>query len=167
MRVALPLVKRIRASNSTDELRIVSLTGLIGSDDDDTPGLKAIELGFDHAVALTDMFGDWTPYLNLNRMPGLTYAYVVGRAGGVVWKGDPSRKDDEFLDAVREALAAPRVRALPEGEDEELTDAISAYVEADYAKARKLAAKLGRRFGKKKGAEAEAPERWRTDRRPQ
>jgi hypothetical protein len=156
VRVAVPLVKRIRASNSIDELRIVSLTGMIGSDTEETPGIKARELGIDHAVALADMYGEWTPYLNMNEMPGLTYAYVVGRAGGVVWRGDPSREEDELLEALSAALAAPRVRAVPEGDEEELVDAVAAYVAGDFAKARKLAEKQAKRLAKTKGAGAAA-----------
>lgn len=156
MRVAIPLVKRIRAANNVDELRIVSLTGMIGADDESTPGKKARELEIDHAVALTEMFGRDTPYLNMNHMPGLTYAYIVGRAGGVVWRGDPSRKTDEFLEALGNQLAAPRVRPLSAPTAEELADAVAAYVAGDFARARKLAEKVGSRFGKKKGAEAAA-----------
>jgi hypothetical protein len=156
VRVAVPLVKRLRTANSIDELRIVSLTGMIVADEEETPGIKARELGIEHAVGVAGMFGERSPYLNMNKMPGLTYAYVIARSGGVAWKGDPSREIDEFLEALQEALAAPRGRAVPEGKQEELADAVAEYVTGDLAKARKLADKVGVRFGKKKGEEAAA-----------
>jgi hypothetical protein len=91
----------------------------------------------------------------MGKMPGLTYAYVIGRSGGVVWKGDPSRDTDEFQEAVSAALSAPRARALPETSDEELSEAVAEYVLGDFAKARKLAEKVAGKFGKKKGEDAE------------
>ena len=153
--MVVPLVKRIHAANTPDELRVIALTGMIGSDTEDTPLEKAQELGIEYALALTAMFGEWTPYLNMNKMPGLTYAYVIGRSGGVVWAGDPSRDGEEFLEALSAALTAVRARVLPGALDSELSDAVGAYVRADFKKARKLADKAIKRFSKKKGADAQ------------
>jgi hypothetical protein len=133
---------------------------MIMSDEDETPGIKARELGIEHAVAVTGMYGEYSPYLNMSHMPGLTFVYIVGREGGIVWKGDPSRDTDEFLEALAAALSGPRMRPVPEipGEaaGEELADARIAYVTGDLAKARKLAEKAASKFAKKKGEEAAA-----------
>lgn len=154
--MALPLVKRMHAANATDDLRVIALTGMIGSDSDETPLEKARELDIQYAVGLTAMFGEWTPYLNLNKMPSLTYAFVIGRSGGVVWRGDTSRDTDEFIEAVRAALAAPKLRPLPASADAELAEAVAAYALGDLLKARKLAEKTAASFGKKKGEAAQA-----------
>jgi len=155
VRVGVPLVKRIHAANPGPELRVIALTCMIGSDTEETPLQKAQELGIEYPVALSAMFGEWTPYLNLNKMPGLTYAYVIGRSGGVVWRGDTSRDTEEFIEAVRTALAAPPARALFASADEALAEAVSAYALGDFARARKLTEKVAGKFAKKKGEEAE------------
>ena len=158
--MALPLVKRMHAANATDDLRVIALTGMIGSDSDETPLEKARELDIQYAVGLTAMFGEWTPYLNLKKMPSLTYAFVIGRSGGVVWRGDTSRDTDEFIEAVRAALAAPKLRPLPASADAELAEAVAAYALGDLLKARKLAEKTAASFGKKKGEAAQAIVDW-------
>jgi len=49
------------------------------------------------------------PYVDIGRN-GFTYVYVVGRAGTIVWRGNQTVKEKEFLKAVGDALA---VKATP------------------------------------------------------
>lgn len=44
------------------------------------------------------------PYVDVGRN-GFTYVYIVGRAGTIVWRGNQTVRDKEFLEAVGEALA--------------------------------------------------------------
>jgi len=71
-------------------------------------------MGLDHPLGLADGYGEMTPYVNMNVDRSLTWCFVIGREGGGRWACDPSRDDEEFLEAVRSALAEESPPPLPE-----------------------------------------------------
>ena len=103
-----------------------------------------------HSIASAGWNGETSPYLNMNKTAGPTYAFVIGRSGGILWAGNHAKDNEEFLEAVRLALAEPPTPALPATLGEELEDAVRAYVERDFQKAESAATKVARKLGKKK-----------------
>ena len=99
-------------------------------------------MGIDHPMGVADGYGAMTPYLNMNVNRALTWCFVIGREGGVRWAGDPSRDDEEFLEAVRTALFEEPLPPLPEEVPEPLSAAVRLYVARELARARDEAAKV-------------------------
>ena len=153
MRVGIPTVVELVGLREADGLLAVALTA---ADEENEFLSKARELGVDYSIGSVNWRGEDSPYLNLNETPGPTYVFVIGRTGGVLWRGDHGTKSDEFLAAVRSALAEPVGPALPALLSPELEDAVRAYVGRNYAKARAAAERVHGKHRKKKGAEAEA-----------
>jgi len=157
IRHGVPLLNALRASNSRDELEFVLLTAGIG---EDTPALIRSEgekLGLVGTVGLADVEGQTSPYLDMEANGNLTYAFVVGRHGGIVWKGDPSRKREEYVQAVTNALSAVPCAPLPETPlCAELAGPQRDYVLGDFLKAEAGAQALLKKLGTKAGAENDA-----------
>ncbi len=139
--------------HASDGLKAVAFTA---ADEEDLFLSKARELGVEYSIGSVNWRGEDSPYLNLNQTPGPTYVFVVGRTGGVLWRGDHGTKTEEFLEAVQAALAEPIAPGLPATVPPALADAARLYVERDYAKAGAAAEKVRAKHGKKKGPEAEA-----------
>lgn len=133
--------------NREHGLRAISITA---ADEDEMYLDAAKARGLGHTIASANWFGQDSPYLNLNETAGPTYAFVIGRSGGVVWAGNHAKDQDAFLEALREALAAPAAPALPPSLDGGLDDAVRAYVERDFPRAEKIARKIAARHRKKK-----------------
>ncbi|MCE9592724.1 MAG: hypothetical protein K8S98_00885 [Planctomycetes bacterium] len=150
--VGIPTVLALRAAHP-GELEVISLTSTWGDDGDRELVPEAQKLGIRHAIGFSSYFGDSSPYLNTNQH-SLTYVYVVGRHGGIVWDGDPSTHLDECLTAVQRALRAPRCEPLGASYPPEVADAVAAYVDGAFDKALDLARKVEARFTKRKDAAA-------------
>lgn len=157
-RVGVPLVKALRASNDPAELVVITLTAGIGNDTNEVIRAKGEALGLTGFVGIADVLGTSSPYLDMNANGNLTYAFVIGRHGGIVWKGDPSRKPDEYLVAVSKALQAVPSAPLPKDPTAfgpEITPALRDYVLGDFVKAEAGAQALLKKLGTRSGAGAE------------
>jgi len=154
IRVGVPAANAIRASNPQG-VRVFSITGEWGEDTDEITLAKARDLGIEHSIAKGGYFGEWTPYLNLNVNPNLTYAFVIARTGGVQWKGDPSRSREEYFAAVSRALTAVPAEPLPSTMAPELGEATRAYVLGEFDRAESEARSALKKLGSKPGAELE------------
>ena len=149
----------LQEANRGAGLQVLSLTGQRGEDSLETAREKGSEMGIEHPIGFTAYFGEQTPYLNMNVNAGLTFAFVIGKDGGLRWQGNHAGDRDEFLDAVRSALNAPAASPLSAGLAPdlapELADAVEYYVTGEYDRAGTLADKLSKRFGGKSGADAQ------------
>ncbi len=157
VRVGLPTLNALRASNEPGELRVIQLTAFIG---DDTPELilkEAEKLKLSGPIGLTDVDGEGSPYLNMGLYGNLTYAFVIGRHGGIVWRGDPSRKRDEYVAAVSSALNSVPCEPLPAADSfgPEIAPALRDYVQGEFVKAQTDAQALLKKLGGKTGAETD------------
>jgi thiol-disulfide isomerase/thioredoxin len=150
--VGVPTVLALRAANP-DDVEVISLTSTWGDDGDRELVPEAQKLGIRHPIGFSSYFGDWSPYLNTNRH-SLTYVYVVGRHGGIVWDGDPSTDLDECLAAVQHALRVPPCAPLGDAYPPELAEPVAAYVQGSFEKALDGARKIEARFAKRKDADA-------------
>lgn len=161
VRVGVPVLNALRKANAKDELAIVALTALIGEDTTETVTKEARRLGIDTPVGMADVEGVASPYLDMSANSNLTYAFVIGRTGGIVWRGDPSRKRDEYVAAVTSALAAVPAQPLPiewmrEPVAPELAPALRDYVSGDFQKALSQLRKLLKALGLMKVANPES-----------
>ena len=136
-----------------DGLRAMALTAM---DEDEISIAKAEELGVTWAIGSCGWYGEGSPYLNLNETTGTTYVYMVGRTGGIEWRGDPSAEPDEFLAALGAALQARGIPPLKSGIRAEVQDAARFYIDRDFPKARSTALQLHARFAKKRSDDAQA-----------
>jgi hypothetical protein len=127
---AVPTAIALRASNP-GELCVVSFTGPWGEDTQEQILAEGRKLGIRHAIGWASYFAEDTPYLDMLSQPGLSHAYVISRAGGIVWKGDAATKRAEYLQAVRQALEAPALAPLEQAFAPELSDAVRSYVFAE------------------------------------
>lgn len=154
VRVGVPTVNALRAAN---DLRVIQLTAAIGDDTPEVIKKKGEELGLCGAVGIASVDGSSTPYLNMDANGNLTFAFVIGRHGGIVWKGDPSRKREEYLAAVSSALNAVPCQPLPAASEFgiQIAPALHDYVLGDFQKAELDAQALLKKLGLKTGEEAE------------
>ncbi len=151
LRKGIPLSVDLLAANAERGLEVLSIT---------TPAMpdetKRVihEAGMQQPVALANPGGMTSPYVSLENP--FTYMFVIGRNGELVWRGDPSTKEEEFLEALQGALSDPGGRVL----DRELNPALAAaaglYATGEADAARQVAEKLQRKFARKKGDEAQA-----------
>ncbi len=123
---AVPTAIALRASNP-GELCVVSFTGPWGEDTQEQILAEARKLGIRHAIGWASYFAEDTPYLDMLSQPSLSHAYVISRAGGIVWKGDAATKRADYLEAVRKALDAPVLAPLEQPFVHELSEAVKAY----------------------------------------
>jgi len=111
-------------------------------------------LGMEQAVALVNPFDSGTPYVDLRN--GITYMWVIGRNGTLVWRGDPSRDEEECLEAIRDAIVDRSRRPLEREVPVELATAAGAFADGRAHEARKEAERVRKRYARKKGDEARA-----------
>jgi hypothetical protein len=131
VRFGVPTANALRAANP-EELRMVALTLGVGDDTPEKIREEAKKLGVQCSIAQGDAEGTTSPYLNMSVNPSLTYAFVIARSGGVLWKGDPSRDRDAYIAAVSTALAAVPCEPLPASMAPELAVPVRAYVEGNF-----------------------------------
>lgn len=158
VRVGVPTLNALRAANADEGLRVIQLTAGIGDDTSETIRGEGEKLGVVGPVGVTDVEGQGSPYLDMGANGNLTFAYVIGRHGGITWKGDPSRKHDEYVAAVASALHAVPCEPLPASHDAfgpELAPALREYVLGDVAKAGADALALQKKLATKTGVDAE------------
>jgi hypothetical protein len=153
LRVGVPTLKALRQANDGEALRLIQLTAAIGDDDAEGIAEEARKLGLVGPVGLADVEGQSSPYLNMDANGNLTFAFVIGRHGGVVWKGDPSRKREEYLEAVSAALHAVPCEPLPAAGSfgPELAPALREYVLGNFLKAEGEARALEKKQAGKSG----------------
>jgi len=120
------------------------------------------KLGLAGPVGIADVEGVTSPYLDMGANGNLTFAFVIGRHGGIVWKGDPSRKREEYVAAVASALHAVPCEPLPAADTfgPQIAPALREYVLGNFVKAEADAQALLKKLGKKAGEEHD---RARTD----
>ncbi len=158
VRIGVPLANALRASNDPKDLHVIHLTAGIGEDTSELIKKEGEKLGIAGPVGITDVEGQGSPYLDMNANGNLTYAYVIGRHGGIVWKGDPSRKREECLAAVSAALNAVPCQPLPSDPSAFgplVAPALRSYVMGEFEKSRIEAEALIKKLTNKQGAEFE------------
>ena len=150
MKAGVPNVSDVVRANKERGLRAVSITVAVGDDKPDDHFVKVgREQGLEHPLGVADGFGEMSPYVNLNEAKALTWCFVIGRAGGVRWVGNPSRDEEDFLEAVRLAVAEEPLPPLPAAVPADYAKGIEQYVAGDLGRARdELAKKAGRLEGK-------------------
>jgi hypothetical protein len=153
VRVGVPAANAIRRSNP-GEVRVISITSLWQDESRERTLEKGRELGIEHAIALGDFTGGWTPYLDLSEGSSLTWAYVITRSGGILWSGDPSADLAEYYAAVAEARNQVPCAPLPASLPPELAPALAQYVRADFAGCEASLAGLAKKLARKASAEA-------------
>ena len=148
VREGVPLLVDVLASN--EGLRALSITSLIedGNPDDHFISVGR-EMGLRHALGVADVDGAMTPYLDLGRNKSLTWCFVIDRSGALRWAGDPSGDEEEFLEAVSQALdaAAPQ---LPSAPSPAFTKAVGFHLAGEHARVAKELDKVLSRYGKEK-----------------
>ncbi len=157
VRVGIPTLNALRLSNDPKQLALIHLTAAVGDDTNKSILEEGEKLGLVGPLAVTDVDGSGTPYLDMGRNGNLTYAYVIGRQGGILWRGDPSRKREEYVAAVAQALNAVPCAPLPAPDafGEALAPALHDYVLGDFQKCEAGAQALLKKIGNKAGAESE------------
>jgi hypothetical protein len=144
-KVGIPLVVDLLEAAEDRGLSVLSIT---------TPAFpeetkKVIEgFGMRHAVAVEQPFGSPNPYVDAMANP-VTYVFVIGRNGDVVWRGDPSTELDECVDAVARALDQRAERGLERRLHAELQEVVGLYFAGEWSQALKLAEKLEHRHGRR------------------
>jgi thiol-disulfide isomerase/thioredoxin len=147
MKAGVPNVADVVRANKERGLRAVSITVLVGDDKPDDHFVKVgREKGLEHPLGVADGFGEMSPYVNLNEAKALTWCFVIGREGGVRWVGNPSRDEEEFLEAVRLAIAEEPLPLLPASVPEDYAKGIASYVAGDLGSAREALAKRAARL---------------------
>jgi len=157
VRVGVPTLNAMRASNDSKDLALIHLTAAVGEDTNESILAEGKKLGLVGPLAVTDVEGQGTPYLDMGRNGNLTFATVIGRHGGIVWRGDPSRKREDYVAAVGAALHAVPCAPLPAHDalGEAIAPALNDYVLGDFQKAEAAAQALLNKLAKKAGAEAD------------
>jgi hypothetical protein len=152
VRVGIPAANAVRAANP-GEVRMIGLTSTWQEETREETVEQARKLGIVHTIAMGDFTGGWTPYLNMNENPSLTWAYVITRSGGILWAGDPSAKLAEYYAAIVEARNQVPTEPLPESLAPELAPAVAAYVRGDFPGCETALAAVVKKLGKKPEAE--------------
>lgn len=149
MRKGVPLVADVVLANSDRGLTAISLTAY-------NPALKGFLEGLDvkHSVALMSVDTKECPYVDVGRN-GFTYVFVVRRCGTISWRGNPAAKDKEFIKAVGDALAERAVPPLEISHGTELRKAAALYHEGKLMEAAGAAARISKKYSRKKGQAAE------------
>lgn len=144
VKVGIPLAVDLLQVNKKRGLSVISVT---------TPAMRDStkkvmqDMGMKHAVAVENPFKSTSPYIDVSKN-AITYMFVIGRNGDVVWRGDPSSHLKECLAAVQHALNQEGGRQLARELDEKLSKAVAPYFAGDYGRARSTAKKLASRYGR-------------------
>ncbi len=107
-----------------------------------------------HAVALANPLQSGSPYVKMPVNP-ITYLFVIGRNGDVVWRGNPSVDAKGCVEAVQRALNHVPGRALDRAPDAMLAKAVQGYSAENYAEARDAAKRVSESTWGAKGAAKE------------
>ena len=163
MKAGVPNVVDVVRANKERGLRALSITVAVQDGMPDDHFVKVgREQGLEHPLGIADGFGEMTPYMNMNVAKALTWCFVIGREGGVRWVGNPSSEEEEFLDAVRLALAEEPLPQLPAEIHGDYGAGVKAFVAGDLGSARKLLVKQADRLeGKDEEAAAAGASLWR------
>lgn len=145
VKTGIPTANALRTSN-LGELCVIGFTGPWGELSQEEILAQARKLGVEHAIGWASYFAEDSPYLDMLSQPSLTHAYVISRAGGILWKGDASSKRAEYLAAVREALDGPQLAPLPQSIAPELTEAVLAYSRGELGLAAERARSVAKKF---------------------
>jgi hypothetical protein len=136
LKTGIPLAVNLREANADRGLAVTSIT---------TPAyreetLKVMkEKNMTHAVALEDPTQSACPYVKIPINP-ITYLFVIGRKGDVVWRGNPSQDQKGCLEAVQRALnQAPGPYSLDRSLHGQLKKAWQAYFAENFTEARAIA----------------------------
>lgn len=154
VKTGVPIANALRVANP-GELCVIAFTGSWGEMSQEEIVTEARKLGVEHAIGWASYFAEDTPYLDMLSQPSLTHAYVISRAGGILWKGDASSKREEYLAAVREALDAPQLAPLPAELAPELGEAVLAYSRGDLTRATERTRAIEKKVGARAGAAAQ------------
>lgn len=150
-RVGVPLMNALRRANDPEELHVVALTALVAQDTLEKVRAEAQKLGIAGPIGWCDTDGVTSPYFDVVVNGSLNFAFVIGRNGRVVWKGDSARARDECLAAISSALHAIPARALPANSSSspgaELLPALRAYALGDFPQTEVLARAALKRTG--------------------
>lgn len=151
LRKGIPLSVELRRANAPEDLEVLSIT--TPAERENT--LKVVkEYGVTQPIAAANPMGDECPYVDMAN--GITYMWVIGRNGQIVWRGDPSTKEEECLEAVRTALADRADRTLGRDLHPALAEAAGLFAAGAYTDSREVADKLTKEHSRKKDADAQA-----------
>jgi len=150
LKVGVPLAVDLQRVASDAGLNVISVT--TPAEIDETKRVVA-KYGLSNPVALENPFTNENPYVDVSVYP-ITYFFVIGRNGELVWHGNPSTKLDECLEAIGRALDAPTNLRLERELHPELESAIEGWFQRDYRNTHKLAAKLVKKHGKRSGGDS-------------
>jgi hypothetical protein len=151
LRKGIPLSVELGRANAPEDLQVLSIT--TPAERENT--LKVVkDFGATQPIAAENPMGGTCPYVDMAN--GITYMWVIGRNGEIVWRGDPSTKEEECLEAVRMALADRSDRALGRDVHPALAEAAGHFAAGAYGDAREAADKLAKEHARGKDAEAQA-----------
>jgi len=86
---------------------------------------------------------------------GITYMWVVGRNGEIVWRGDPSTKEAECLAAIQAALEDRTERTLGRDLHPALAGAAGLFAAGAYRDSKEAADKLAKEHARKKDGDSQ------------
>jgi hypothetical protein len=151
LRKGIPLSVELRRAHAPEDLEVLSIT--TPAERENT--LKVVkDFGVTQPVAAANPMGDECPYVDMAN--GITYMWVVGRNGEIVWRGDPSTKEAECLAAIQAALEDRAARTLERDLHPALAGAAGLFAAGDYRGSKEAADKLGKEHARKKDADSEA-----------
>ena len=163
LKVGLPLAVDLLEANEADGLTMLSVT--TPAYQEETLGILD-KFGVRHPVATENPFQNENPYVDASVNP-ITYMYVIGRNGDLIWRGDPSTDLEGCLDAVAHALHQESGRALDRDLHPDLAEAVAPFFAGDYAKARGEAESILKKSTRSKKEDAlrvAADARWLVER---
>lgn len=152
LRVGLPLSVDLLRANRERGLTVLSIT--TPANREETLEVLA-EYGVEHPVASENPFTNENAYVDASVNP-ITYMFVIGRNGDVVWRGDPSTQEEECLEAVARALDQAAGRGLERELVPELEEAVASFFAGSYAEAREQAARLQKKNERSRKSSAPA-----------
>ncbi|MFT7485605.1 MAG: hypothetical protein ACI9F9_001455 [Candidatus Paceibacteria bacterium] len=147
LRVGIPLAVALEGANLDRGLRVLSVTTPAETEETKRV-LKQAELS--HAVAMEAPLGSNNPYVDVEHN-SITHMFVIGRNGNLVWHGDPSTKQDEFIEAVEQALNEAPGLHLDRTLHPELGRACADFYKGKWSNSRRTAALLAKKQKTGKG----------------
>lgn len=145
LRVGIPLAVDLQEANRDRGLTVLSCTTPAKREET----LEVMEAhGVEHSVAIANPFGGASPYIDASKN-SITYMFVIDRDGALAWRGDPSRDEEECLEAIGEALARAAGPGLEGAQHPELLGALRHYQARRFFEARKDAQARRERHAKK------------------
>jgi hypothetical protein len=145
LKVGVPLAVDLQRVAATRGLNVISVT--TPAEPGETKRVAA-KYGLSNPIALENPFTNKNPYVDISKYP-ITYFFVIGRNGELVWHGNPSTKLDECLDAIGRALDSPSDLVLERELHTELDEAVVNWFGGDHARSKKLALKLASKHGRR------------------